>query len=164
MVKTSYFRLFVILGIVVLAAGCATKGTKRDIRVLQAQVGTITDELVRIDEALQETRAAIQAEEHRILDLEAQLGKSRSRLRSLQVEESVIQGLYRTPSGFELPSISIQEALQNAGYYRGTLDGKIGPQTRKAVQSFQSDNGLKVDGVVGRQTWGKLKVYLQGIK
>jgi len=164
MIRPNPLKLIMILGLVVFVAGCASKGAKKDIRILQAQVGTITDELVRMDESLQETRSAIQEEQNRISQLEANLSSSRGRLKSLREEESVIQGIYRTPSGFELPSIQIQQALQTAGYYRGTLDGKIGPQTRTAVQAFQRDNGLGVDGVVGRQTWGKLKVYLQGVK
>jgi peptidoglycan hydrolase-like protein with peptidoglycan-binding domain len=35
-------------------------------------------------------------------------------------------------------------------------DGKFGPGTQKAVRQFQTDKGLGVDGVVGRQTWAKL--------
>ncbi|MBN1688758.1 MAG: peptidoglycan-binding protein [Candidatus Omnitrophica bacterium] len=70
--------------------------------------------------------------------------------------------MYRTPSGFEIPALSLQEALKNAGYYKGTLDGKIGSGTREAIKNFQRDNGLKVDGVCGRNTWERLKVYLRG--
>lgn len=157
--------LFALLGVLLTLTGCASKRkTSKQINALQAQVGTITDELVRLDQSLQETRSAIQAEENRRNDLESQLGKSRSRLGSLYEEESVIKGIYRTPSGFELPSISIQKALKNAGYYQGNLDGKIGTQTREAIRNFQRENGLDSDGVVGRQTWGKLKVYLEAVK
>lgn len=54
----------------------------------------------------------------------------------------------------------IQQALKNAGFYQGTVDGKIGPMTREAIRQFQQVNGLKMDGVVGRQTWEKLSAYL----
>lgn len=54
----------------------------------------------------------------------------------------------------------IQQALKNAGFYQGSVDGKIGPMTREAIRQFQQVNGLKVDGVVGRQTWEKLSAYL----
>lgn len=53
----------------------------------------------------------------------------------------------------------IQQALKNAGFYQGSLDGKIGPQTREAIREFQRAHGLKVDGVVGKQTWTALAPY-----
>lgn len=54
----------------------------------------------------------------------------------------------------------IQQALKNAGFYQGAVDGKLGPQTRSAVREFQRVHGLKDDGVVGKQTWTKLRAYL----
>jgi peptidoglycan hydrolase-like protein with peptidoglycan-binding domain len=54
----------------------------------------------------------------------------------------------------------IQQALKNAGIYDGKVDGKIGPKTKKAVEAFQTQNGLKADGKVGRMTWKALSVYL----
>ena len=55
----------------------------------------------------------------------------------------------------------IQEALKNAGYYEGEVDGKIGPRTKTAIKDFQADNGLTSDGVAGRRTKEKLIKYLQ---
>ena len=158
--KTIHLGLFTLLGMLLMFTGCATKKTKKDINTLQAQVGTITDELTRLDQSLQETRSAIQTEQNRVNELEAQLHQSKGRLKTLREEESVIQGMYRTPSGFELPSVNIQKALKNAGYYKGDLDGKIGSGSREAIKAFQRDNGLGADGVVGRRTWDKLKTYL----
>jgi hypothetical protein len=57
------------------------------------------------------------------------------------------QGPYK-PTGIE-----IQTALKNAGFYSGNIDGKIGPKSKKAIESFQKANGLKVDGKVGPKTW-----------
>ncbi len=54
----------------------------------------------------------------------------------------------------------IQQALKNAGVYDGNVDGKIGPKTKKAIEAFQKQNGLKADGKVGRKTWKALSVYL----
>ncbi len=54
----------------------------------------------------------------------------------------------------------IQTALKNAGLYNGSIDGKIGPMTKKAVEEFQKMKGLKVDGKVGPMTWGELQKYL----
>lgn len=36
------------------------------------------------------------------------------------------------------------------------VDGIFGALTEEAVKEFQSKNGLRVDGVVGEQTWNKL--------
>jgi len=119
---------------------------------------------VRLDQSLQDTRAALQAEEARKAQLQGELGATESRIGTLEEEEGVIRGIYRTPSGFELPSVNIQKALKKAGYYNGALDGKIGPATRDAIRAFQRDNGLTADGVCGRQTWAKLKSYLDSIK
>lgn len=54
----------------------------------------------------------------------------------------------------------IQQALKNAGLYDGKIDGNIGPRTKKAIEAFQSQNGLKADGKVGRKTWKALSAYL----
>jgi len=54
----------------------------------------------------------------------------------------------------------IQTALKNAGYFNGTIDGKLGKKTRRAVRAFQKANNLSVDGKVGKNTWAILKDYL----
>ncbi|MBI3313737.1 MAG: peptidoglycan-binding protein [Candidatus Omnitrophica bacterium] len=141
------------LGIMLAFTGCASKKNKQ-MNSMQTQISALTDEVVRLDQALQETRAAIQAGDN----------VSAGSRRSVSGSASVAQGIYRTPSGFELPSANIQKALKNAGYYQGGVDGKIGPATRDAVKSFQSDNGLEADGVVGRQTWNKLSSFLESGK
>ncbi|MCM8778746.1 MAG: peptidoglycan-binding protein [Candidatus Omnitrophica bacterium] len=59
-----------------------------------------------------------------------------------------------------LKNKKIQEALSIAGFYKGEIDGKIGPKTREAIRKFQSAKGLKVDGVVGPKTWQELEKIL----
>ena len=51
----------------------------------------------------------------------------------------------------------IQARLNNLGYPCGAVDGIIGPLTRAAICSFQTDNSLKVDGIPGSITQAKLK-------
>ena len=55
----------------------------------------------------------------------------------------------------------IQIALKNAGLYDGAIDGKIGPNSKRAIRKFQIENDLVVDGKVGKNTWAKLQPYLQ---
>lgn len=54
----------------------------------------------------------------------------------------------------------VQTALQNSGYYKGEIDGKIGPKSKEAILNFQRENSLTVDGKVGPKTWSKLKKHL----
>jgi len=55
----------------------------------------------------------------------------------------------------------IQIALQNAGYYKGKIDGKIGSRTKAAIIAFQKAKQLNPDGVVDAKTWEELKRYLK---
>lgn len=50
----------------------------------------------------------------------------------------------------------IQSALYCRGYNPNGIDGIFGSGTERAVKSFQSDNGLSVDGIVGKNTFEKL--------
>jgi serine/threonine protein kinase len=51
---------------------------------------------------------------------------------------------------------AIQERLSMLGYWPGDADGIYGPTTEEAVKSFQTNNSLDVDGIIGRQTWERL--------
>lgn len=55
---------------------------------------------------------------------------------------------------------AVQARLSTLGYYKSTIDGKWGSGTTAAVKRFQSDNGLKADGIVGTTTANRLKVKL----
>ncbi|KGR84953.1 spore cortex-lytic enzyme [Lysinibacillus odysseyi] len=48
--------------------------------------------------------------------------------------------------------IELQARLQYIGYYDGNIDGVFGYGTYWALRNFQSDYGLKVDGVAGTGT------------
>ena len=50
----------------------------------------------------------------------------------------------------------VQQRLKELGYYNGAIDGIFGSQTISAIKRFQSDYGLKVDGIVGKNTLNKL--------
>ena len=44
----------------------------------------------------------------------------------------------------------VQSALADMGYYRGPIDGIIGPMTRQAIEDYQRDRGLVVSGRINR--------------
>jgi len=46
----------------------------------------------------------------------------------------------------------VQTALQKLGFDPGTVDGKDGPNTQKAVRAFQAHATIKIDGIAGKQT------------
>ena len=50
----------------------------------------------------------------------------------------------------------LQLLLNGLGYSCGQADGDFGAKTLAAVKSFQIHFGLASDGVVGKQTWGRL--------
>lgn len=43
----------------------------------------------------------------------------------------------------------VQSRLKELGYYTGKVDGKFGASSVKALEAFQQNNGLKVDGAAG---------------
>ncbi len=135
-----FVTLIVLSSLLMGSAGCASRGN--EISMLQGQ--------------LAQTEAALKAQEEKNKMLEAQLSGPKS---SVPVEPYK-GGLYKTPAGFELPAVDIQKALKGAGYYSGATDGELGPDSREALRNFQRDNGLKPDGVCGKQTWIKLKTHL----
>ena len=53
--------------------------------------------------------------------------------------------------------VKIQRELIRRGYnVPGGTDGQYGSGCRETVKKFQGDNGLEIDGVVGKRTWDTL--------
>lgn len=53
--------------------------------------------------------------------------------------------------------VKIQRELIRRGYnVPGGADGQYGSGCRETVKKFQGDNGLEIDGVVGKRTWDTL--------
>jgi N-acetylmuramoyl-L-alanine amidase len=71
----------------------------------------------------------------------------------------VIYGMGRDGMAPEITR-RIQAALLASVIDPGPIDGVFGPNTTAAVAAFQSVKGLVVDGKVGRQTAGSLKISL----
>ena len=49
-------------------------------------------------------------------------------------------------------TVNVQEALAQAGYYNGPIDGLLGPMTREAIAAYQADNGLAITSAIDEPT------------
>lgn len=47
---------------------------------------------------------------------------------------------------------AVQSELRRRGYYRGPVDGRLGPASKSAISRYQSSRGLAVTGNVNNQT------------
>jgi hypothetical protein len=50
----------------------------------------------------------------------------------------------------------VQAVLQEMGYYRGEVDGLLGPLTREALTAYQADQGLVTTAVIDQPTLDSL--------
>ncbi len=50
----------------------------------------------------------------------------------------------------------VQAVLQQMGYYRGDVDGLLGPLTREALTAYQADNGLNTTAAIDQPTLDSL--------
>ncbi|MBI3088158.1 MAG: peptidoglycan-binding protein [Candidatus Omnitrophica bacterium] len=141
--------LFVALAGVVGLSGCAAQRTAQEMNQLKSDIGLLDQRVNQLERAsLRQTTGAWSGD---------------------PAAPTAVGGPATRPAAPAAPKpapsvkpakTEIQQALKNAGFYQGSLDGKIGPQTREAIRQFQQVNGLKTDGIVGRQTWEKLSLYL----
>ena len=57
----------------------------------------------------------------------------------------------------------LQDGLNTLGFSTGGLDGVYGNKTLSSVQKYQALRGLKVDGIVGCNTWKSIQNEVVGI-
>lgn len=145
-------RLLMIAGLTVIAAGCAGKGPGSATARLQSQVNLLDERVTQLERSSFGSAGASS-------DAPASAW-------AMPAEPAPAPSITPAPSSVKISSggvspsnREIQQALKNAGFYQGTVDGKIGPVTRQAISEFQRVNGLNPDGVVGKQTWSKLSAY-----
>ena len=138
-------KVFLAILLAVLLAGCAT-GRKKQV-----------DQLQELQSRIDFLEAKLQKKNREAVLLENELDDVRETVASLRKQTSA--GIDSNAS--QLTDLDVQIALKNASFFKGALDGRIGPQTREAIKAFQKANGLKPDGVVGGKTISKLKKYLK---
>jgi peptidoglycan hydrolase-like protein with peptidoglycan-binding domain len=138
------WKIIFVVFLVLLLAGCATttKTSINQTQELQNQVKQLQTYVASLEEELQN-------KDQEIIYLESELENSKNTQQ--EAENTPIKKLsYR----------QIQTALKNAGFYNGSIDGKLGKQTKNAIKAFQKAQGLKADGVVGKRTASALSKYL----
>ena len=69
-----------------------------------------------------------------------------------------------TPQKISYDIKFIQSLLKNSKFYEGEVDGKMGPETVKAIKQFQKSRNLKQSGVINIKTWEELKKLEMGGK
>jgi hypothetical protein len=50
--------------------------------------------------------------------------------------------------GYGNTVVEVQRRLARAGYYRGPIDGILGPQTRRAIRAYERDHNMSAYGVI----------------
>ena len=55
-----------------------------------------------------------------------------------------------------------QDGLNTLGFKSGSLDGIFGNLTKTAVEAYQRNRGLAVDGRIGCNTWTALQADVVG--
>jgi murein L,D-transpeptidase YcbB/YkuD len=141
-------KMLIVIVLSLALSGCATAAKKTSNIELQQLKGRVSG-----------LETDLQAKEQEIMRLEDELEKAREK-RVIYKEEKIKE--VKPVESKKLSDRQVQTALKNAGFYRGSVDGKIGSATTEAVKAFQRANGLKADGVVGRKTRANLMKYLTG--
>ena len=147
-----------VAGVFLMAAavsGCAGMRSRQDVARLQSQVGLLDERVTQLERSSGMGGLSAASVSEPMLDGGTAISGGGSRKRAAPRPSTTTASM---PS-IKPSTREIQQALKNAGFYQGSVDGKMGPVTREAVKEFQRVHGLNDDGVVGRQTWTKLKAY-----
>jgi len=131
-----------MLAFTITLSGCASGRKQKELEIqgLRNQVTALESQLQAKDEEINSLKDATAkvAEEKETVNKQRIIAEVKSR---------------PTPK-------HIQQALKNAGYNPGKIDGRMGKLTHDAIKAFQSANNLTADGKMGKKTWNLLKEYL----
>lgn len=168
----------VLLSLALFFSGCVTTGPIAREKNLEAEVRRLkgekemltaerdayrteaerlSNETSKIKARLANLQGSLSQERQKVAELESKIEALSNELQSLK-EITVYETPEIKPQDF---TRRVQLALYAAGFDPGEIDGKMGPQTIQSIKDFQEANGLKVDGIVGEETWEKLQEYLE---
>ncbi|WP_203341052.1 peptidoglycan-binding protein [Planococcus beijingensis] len=120
--------------------------TEKNVRQYQADKGLRVDGVAGTN-----TWAALYGEHDKPADPEGELPAELRNLMDIAPEHQFIlrQGSARI-------EVELLQWTLNEYGLPTTVDGIFGPETNKNVRQYQTDKGLKVDGIVGTNTWTAL--------
>jgi len=72
-------------------------------------------------------------------------GSDKNEVRTLQEDEVVPEPVNLEPAKKPL-LVDVQEKLRILGYYSGPISGKLDSRSEAAIQDFQLDNDLRING------------------
>ena len=148
-------RMVTVAAAVMMASGCAAQRSAQEMNRLKSNVSLLDQRVSQLERASLAQPASSTPEWPSAAQPQAPAG--------ISVAAAPVTVPSGSSSAILKPSTrEIQQALKNAGLYQGAVDGKLGPKTRDAIREFQRVNQLKVDGLIGKQTWEKLAPYADG--
>ena len=153
--------LFIMLA---LLSGCSTARNPTALNNLQIKVAQLERKVTERDNEILALKDDIKllGEEMDYLASDTSGAVTRYDEDAIALDPPVIRSNPSDEQFVRVP-VSVQQvqlALKGAGYYQGSIDGKFGNNSQKAVRAFQKDNNMVVDGIIGKQTWGELKAFL----
>ena len=146
-------RMAALIAMASLVSGCAGAQTRQELARLQSQIGLLDERVIQLERSAVGGGVSAGAFSEPAVSVGA-MPDAKTPAKKAAAEPAASSAASLKPTTRE-----IQQALQNAGFYQGAVDGKMGPVTREAVKEFQRVHGLTDDGVVGKRTWAKLKSY-----
>jgi len=162
---TDHHRAHLVIGtavaIALLAMGAALvavfgseqPGTASPIgAAVAAAVETTTDDTTTTDDSVAEVQADAQI-------ADAQPAGDLVELEFLEGEECIIEPRSMRIGSSGSSVSCLQQALTEAEYYSGPIDGEYQQSTAAAVERLQIDRNLFVDGVAGRETGISLGIW-----
>ena len=160
-------RILIILISVVVISGCATPQRRKPTPVnnLQFKIAQMERKLNEREKEAQELRNEIDRLSYELEEATMYADEDATIVEPVVVNYGSTTTTKANSKDGRIIRVSakpqsVQKALKNAGYYTGSIDGKIGRGSKKAIIEFQTDHNLKADGIVGKKTWSKLQEYL----
>ena len=147
-----YLNVFLVLLLVCGLAGCAMTRKEQAGNQLQTRINELQVTLDERDTAITDLKDDVANLTEQIKNKENYAAAASGETTAHYKPEGTIR--------VNASSERVQLALQNAGYYNGPIDGKIGNKTKQAIADFQKANNLTPDGIIGKRTWATLKTYL----